>query len=361
MDFITAFSEIIGNPTEIRAPENYNTSKFEWQGRVRAVLPDGSVTPVGYYDGYGRIVVGNNTFNLDEKVGRGVGSGEAFMIIDYVYGQIIKHKKFKEEMNLYKMIKKYSPFTDRQTKLLGFNTSRPSWYLSPKAHVEEIGRDAWKYTDPSISTKSRGRIDAIVDHFMNSPIINKMIKWEKKFVKNMPSNDAGTLNNFRDGNKVVQYKVGNLNKYMSQSTFTRMTKMSPNMAYNKPNNRIIFKNPFTRENVKVGDIKFVILKNAATKIQSVVRGKAAKIQSVVRGKAATKIQSVVRGKKARNVVQKPKVTTQRKKPVVREKMTRQDIERALRAKAQKARVSVVQERNAVARRKLLANAAARRK
>ena len=68
-----------------------------------------------------------------------------------------------------------------------------------------------------------------------------------------------------------------------------MAKMSPNIAYNKPENRILFKNPFTRANVKRGEIKFMVLKNAATKIQSVVRGK-----------------------KARNVVQERKTAARRK-------------------------------------------------
>ena len=120
----------------------------------------------------------------------------------------------------------------------------------------------------------------------NTPTTTSRITWEKKFVKNMPTNEAGSLDNFKNGNKVIQYKVGRLNKYMSQNTFIKMAKMSPNIAYNKPKNRILFKNPFTRENVKAGEINFVILKDAATKIQSVVRGKKARnvVQTAARRK-----------------------------------------------------------------------------
>jgi len=52
--------------------------------------------------------------------------------------------------------------------------------------------------------------------------------------------------------------------------------MSPTSAYNKPKTQILFKNPFTRANVKREEIKFMVLKDAATKIQSAVRGKIAR-------------------------------------------------------------------------------------
>jgi len=214
----------------------------------------------------------------------------------------------------------------------GGNRQRRTWFKWP------VNREQLRIYDQFMRSATESNAENVDENVVKNSNNNSMIEWGKKFVKNMPTNEAGSLNNFKDGNKVIQYKVGKINKYISPYTFQKLTKMSPTRAYNKPKTQILFKNPFTRANVKRGEIKFMILKNAATKIQSVVRGK-----------------------KARNVVQKPKVTTQRKKPVVREKMTRQDIERALRAKAQKARVSVVQERNAVARRKLLANAAARRK
>ena len=127
---------------------------------------------------------------------------------------------------------------------------------------------------------------ARISSFLEKPNNNSRIKWDKKFVKNMPTNEAGSLNNFKDGNKVIQFKAGNINKYMSQYTFIEMAKMSPNIAYNKPQTQILFKNPFTRANVKRGEIKFMVLKDAATKIQSVVRGKKARnvVQTAARRK-----------------------------------------------------------------------------
>jgi len=303
MGFFTGYSEIIGNPTDIRLPKRLKRleGQFSWQGRVRAVLKSGNVTPIGYYDGYGRIEVGNNKYNLDEKVGRGVGSGDAFMITDYVYQKIIDHKKYYSEMNLYTMLLNNSRFTDRETKILGYKDELIElsvFRLNPNRSKIIFEEDDWYYTDPRRETdkgkKSKERIERLVNEFMDRNSIsnsnnNSRIKWEKKFVKNMPTNEAGSLNNFKDGNKVIQFKVGNINKYVSQYTFIQMAKMSPNIAYNKPENRILFKNPFTRANVKRGEIKFMVLKNAATKIQSVVRGK-----------------------KARNVVQERKTAARRK-------------------------------------------------
>ena len=110
----------------------------------------------------------------------------------------------------------------------------------------------------------------------SNPNNNSRIKWDKKFVKNMPTNEAGSLNNFKNGNKVIQYKVGQYNKYISPYTFQKLSKMSPTSAYNKPKTQIMFKNPFTRANVKREEIKFMVLKDAATTIQSAVRGKIAR-------------------------------------------------------------------------------------
>jgi hypothetical protein len=121
----------------------------------------------------------------------------------------------------------------------------------------------------------------------NTPTTTSRITWEKKFVKNMPTNEVGSLDNFKNGNKVIQYKVGKVNKYISPYTFQKLSKMSPIRAYNKPQTQILFKNPFTRANVKRGEIKFMVLKNAATKIQSVVRGK--KARNVVQAAARRKL------------------------------------------------------------------------
>ena len=204
------------------------------------------------------------------------------------------------------MLLNNSRFTDRETRILGFKDEliqlsmfrlNPNRSFSNRSKII-FGEDDWYYTDPRRETdkgkKSKERIERLVNEFMDRNSIknsnnNSRIKWEKKFVKNMPTNEVGSLNNFKDGNKVIQYKVGNINKYVSQYTFIQMAKMSPNIAYNKPENRILFKNPFTRANVKRGEIKFMVLKNAATKIQSVVRGK-----------------------KARNVVQERKTAARRK-------------------------------------------------
>lgn len=300
---VVEYSEIIGNPVEVRVPEKIKwqgrvrailpsgyvtTDQFKWQGRVRAVLPSGYVTPVGYYDSRyydaiagnsrGRVVVGNNLYN----------PWHVFIITDYVYRKIKNHEKYKTGMNLYKMILAYDSFTSREKELLGYKheVRVGRWFGRSSSSYIVIGKDDWKYTDPNMETrkgkKSRARIESIVNHFMDhyeTHMIPKQIKWEKKFVKNMPLNDAGSLNQFRDGNKVIQYKAGKVNKYMSQNTFTTLAKMSPNNAYNKSNNGILFRNPFTRGNVKVGDIKYIILKNAATKIQSTVRGKKARTQT----------------------------------------------------------------------------------
>ena len=138
----------------------------------------------------------------------------------------------------------------------------------------------------------------VVENVVENSNNNSRIKWEEKFVKNMPTNEAGSLNNFKNGNKVIQYKVGKYNKYISPYTFQKLAKMSPTSAYNKPNTKILFKNPFTRANTKRGEIKFMVLKDA--KIAADERAKAARkrIDEALRARA----------QKARNVVRLQKPT-----------------------------------------------------
>ena len=93
---------------------------------------------------------------------------------------------------------------------------------------------------------------------------NSRIKWENKRVNNLPNANIVTLNNFKNGDKAVQYKVGHVNQYMTLNSFRgflkKNSRLNPAQAYNSDPSKFMFVNPLNPGNrVKRKDIKFVIL------------------------------------------------------------------------------------------------------
>ena len=93
---------------------------------------------------------------------------------------------------------------------------------------------------------------------------NSRIKWENKRVNNLPNANIVTLNNFKNGDKAVQYKVGHVNQYMSLNSFRgflkKNSRLNPAQAYNSDPSKFMFVNPLNPSNrVKREDIKFVTL------------------------------------------------------------------------------------------------------
>jgi hypothetical protein len=88
----------------------------------------------------------------------------------------------------------------------------------------------------------------------------KKIQWKKVSVKNLPT-DVISTNNFKSGEKAVKVKK----LYLTPNSFRKLARMSMTKAINSNGNMVLFKNPLTRENVKKGDLKFVILKREVKK------------------------------------------------------------------------------------------------
>jgi hypothetical protein len=88
----------------------------------------------------------------------------------------------------------------------------------------------------------------------------KKIQWKKVGVKNLPT-DVISTENFKSGEKAV--KINKL--YLTPNSFRKLARMSMTKAINSNGNMVLFKNPLTRENVKKGDLKFVILKREVKK------------------------------------------------------------------------------------------------
>lgn len=83
----------------------------------------------------------------------------------------------------------------------------------------------------------------------------KKIQWKKVGVKNLPT-DVISTENFKSGEKAVKIKK----LYLTPNSFRKLARMSMTKAINSNGNMVLFKNPLTRENVKKGDLEFVVLK-----------------------------------------------------------------------------------------------------
>jgi len=84
---------------------------------------------------------------------------------------------------------------------------------------------------------------------------SRKIQWKKISVKNLPT-DVISTNNFKSGEKAVKVKK----LYLTPNSFRKLARMSMTKAINSNGNMVLFKNPITRENVKKGDLEFVVLK-----------------------------------------------------------------------------------------------------
>jgi len=106
---------------------------------------------------------------------------------------------------------------------------------------------------------------------------NRTIAWQTKVVNTLPR-DAVSLQNFKNGSKVVN--IG-YNKYVSPATFRALARTSMIQAYNRNGNAVLFKNPFTRTNLKRSNVKFVVLRTknaAARKIQRAFRSRVKQVK-----------------------------------------------------------------------------------
>lgn len=88
------------------------------------------------------------------------------------------------------------------------------------------------------------------------PLLQARIKWEENKVNNLPTNDI-TFNTFKNGNRAI--KIDKIH-YLSQNTVERLSGNSAASMFSETNKRkVLFQNPFTRQGVKRGDLKFVKL------------------------------------------------------------------------------------------------------
>lgn len=127
----------------------------------------------------------------------------------------------------------------------------------------------------------------------------KRIQWKENAVNNMPE-DHIAGHNFSNGQKAVKYTYGRVSQYLLPQSFRNQARMSMTDAYNKPGSFTVFKNPFTRANLKRSNISFVILKNKNQGRATKLKTQAAKKIQTARRKQVKKRVSAAASKRKRS-------------------------------------------------------------
>ena len=110
MGCFSLYDSIVGNPSGVTCVD-VNPENYKWMNEVRAVLRDGTVTDVGFYDNYGRVVVDGKEYPvIDSSLSADHEEHSGFILNDKVY-QILKenveYKAFTKKTNLYEAIKNH--------------------------------------------------------------------------------------------------------------------------------------------------------------------------------------------------------------------------------------------------------------
>lgn len=171
MGIFTLYDSIVGNPTGVACigvdPKNY-----KWMDDVRAVLKDGTVTDVGFYDYYGRVVVNGKEYPVIDISEDTVDDEEhsGFIIIDKVY-QILKdnveYQAFIEKTNLYQAIKNHGwkSGVGLLERYIGEQQVIVTTPLKKGKYSRAMVTDSpesYMFIDPDVSSDNYERIDELI-------------------------------------------------------------------------------------------------------------------------------------------------------------------------------------------------------
>jgi hypothetical protein len=170
MGNFTLYDSIVGNPSGVACigvdPKNY-----KWMDDVRAVLKDGTVTDVGFYDYYGRVVVNGKEYPvIDSSLSADHEEHSGFIIIDKVY-QILKdnveYDAFIKKTNLYDAIKDYK--WKSGVGLLERYIHHQEVIVTTPLKKEKYSRamvtnspESYMFIDPDVSSDNYERIDELI-------------------------------------------------------------------------------------------------------------------------------------------------------------------------------------------------------
>jgi hypothetical protein len=84
------------------------------------------------------------------------------------------------------------------------------------------------------------------------------VRWVSKLLTNLPNNNI-SFNKFSNGDQAI--KIDKF-RYITPNTFRKLAKMQVRTAFATQPNKVLFKNPFSRQNVTRKDLKFhIVFKN----------------------------------------------------------------------------------------------------
>lgn len=216
----TEYDILIKNPAVIHdIDENYSQkwkNMYQWQHKVRVILPDGKVTQPGKYDNYGNIVVNNQKYfisNLDIFDDK---PKDGLMIHDITYQYLQKnplYKKCLQDHNLFKMIQKYSKYKDKikAGPPEDYEGEQDLWISQDNEDPDPFNielKDKWAFENPENKTeeakKNKLRILAIINDFLEFNCLPKKLGTKTESKKALTSKKSLKLNK----KKIAKYLLG---------------------------------------------------------------------------------------------------------------------------------------------------------
>lgn len=185
------FDIISGNPTHVYIENVRDPSVYKWQEKVRAVMKDGTVSKIGYDDGYGNVAIDRPHPGKKEYfVNPAYDDGR--VISDFVYQLLLSQMEKSCRKNLFEMLKKFDELNPNRGPISRFYYHQDI-YIDGGKHDDNndyntsytSDSDNWVFIDPSTQKGRRNyeRINGLVNRFLDYFDCRKPLSVSKKKTK----------------------------------------------------------------------------------------------------------------------------------------------------------------------------------
>ena len=185
MGFFLLYDCLTGNPIKANTlgiEKIEAIKKYYWQNMVRLVKKDGSVTDIGFYTGYGTVVINEEEFKgFSPDLCADEVEHDGIVILDRVYQILIndvEYKNFIEGKNLYQELIKWSwkhglgdmhkYMNSQEFIIISKDFDEKFQHYLPESYCSETNKDIYMFIDPKICEDNKERIEEHISFFTDN-------------------------------------------------------------------------------------------------------------------------------------------------------------------------------------------------
>ena len=210
MGCFTIYCPISGLPLEFSYDNdedvddgNKNDLKYGHLNKANVVLPDGTITKIGYHDGYGRIETNDEIFSCNEEDTEDTEYRFGIAISNSVYKLMLLHPKFidfiNKTKNLYDYINTHRSYIDEKSPVMKYygdqcacleNISQKDipYYVNPflEEKIEEslLGSTHVRGTRKINGQKNKIHLTELINKFLDFIPENRIVKSSDELIEN---------------------------------------------------------------------------------------------------------------------------------------------------------------------------------